>query len=220
MAGKSSLALPVSPLPDFSRKLPHLCPPWSLPNLHLRNSGRCLWTSPRPWVIFTVSSLSQPSRYCAQASLHLWVDLAMPLSSAQPCPLSSLEATYLPGPSCVSVPALHWPLPLCSACLQGRQRGSPCSAVVSLTQWAFEPDVFQKQAILHLEQHDSVFVAAHTSAGKTVVAEYAIALAQKHMTRYTCLPSLPAFLLHPSWTLPLLPPPPALPCRCEVQERG
>uniref|UniRef100_A0A8I3NUP8 Ski2 like RNA helicase n=1 Tax=Canis lupus familiaris TaxID=9615 RepID=A0A8I3NUP8_CANLF len=50
-------------------------------------------------------------------------------------------------------------------------------------QWSFEPDVFQKQAILHLERHDSVFVAAHTSAGKTVVAEYAIALAQKHMTR-------------------------------------
>ncbi|XP_005389457.1 PREDICTED: helicase SKI2W [Chinchilla lanigera] len=50
-------------------------------------------------------------------------------------------------------------------------------------QWPFEPDVFQKQAILHLEQHNSVFVAAHTSAGKTVVAEYAIALAQKHMTR-------------------------------------
>ncbi|XP_050775552.1 SKI2 subunit of superkiller complex protein isoform X2 [Gopherus flavomarginatus] len=50
-------------------------------------------------------------------------------------------------------------------------------------KWPFEPDVFQKQAILHLEKHDSVFVAAHTSAGKTVVAEYAIALAQKHMTR-------------------------------------
>lgn len=30
---------------------------------------------------------------------------------------------------------------------------------------------------------NSVFVAAHTSAGKTVVAEYAIALAEKHMTR-------------------------------------
>lgn len=30
---------------------------------------------------------------------------------------------------------------------------------------------------------DSVFVAAHTSAGKTVVAEYAIALAAKHMTK-------------------------------------
>lgn len=34
-----------------------------------------------------------------------------------------------------------------------------------------------------MEVGDSVFVAAHTSAGKTVVAEYAIALAQKHMTR-------------------------------------
>ncbi|XP_041081672.1 helicase SKI2W [Polyodon spathula] len=50
-------------------------------------------------------------------------------------------------------------------------------------KWPFELDVFQKQAILHLENHDSVFVAAHTSAGKTVVAEYAIALSQKHMTR-------------------------------------
>ena len=32
-------------------------------------------------------------------------------------------------------------------------------------------------------QGDSVFVAAHTSAGKTVVAEYAMALAAKHCTR-------------------------------------
>lgn len=101
-----------------------------------------------------------------------------------------------------------------------RQRGSPCSTVVSLTQWAFEPDVFQKQAILHLEQHDSVFVAAHTSAGKTVVAEYAIALAQKHMTRYTCLPGLLAFLLHFFSGPCLSSHPSALPCRCEVQERG
>lgn len=51
--------------------------------------------------------------------------------------------------------------------------------------------MFQKQAILHLERHDSVFVAAHTSAGKTVVAEYAIALAQKHMTRYRAPPQIP-----------------------------
>ncbi|MFT7811344.1 helicase SKI2W [Arapaima gigas] len=50
-------------------------------------------------------------------------------------------------------------------------------------KWPFELDVFQKQAILRLEAHDSIFVAAHTSAGKTVVAEYAIALSQKHMTR-------------------------------------
>ncbi|EPY85403.1 helicase SKI2W [Camelus ferus] len=65
-------------------------------------------------------------------------------------------------------------------------------------QWAFEPDVFQKQAILHLERHDSVFVAAHTSAGKTVVAEYAIALAQKHMTRYRSPPQPPPLSASPA----------------------
>uniref|UniRef100_A0A674CQ55 SKI2 subunit of superkiller complex n=1 Tax=Salmo trutta TaxID=8032 RepID=A0A674CQ55_SALTR len=50
-------------------------------------------------------------------------------------------------------------------------------------KYPFELDMFQKQAVLRLEAHESVFVAAHTSAGKTVVAEYAIALSQKHMTR-------------------------------------
>ncbi|OAA61896.1 DSHCT domain-containing protein [Niveomyces insectorum RCEF 264] len=50
-------------------------------------------------------------------------------------------------------------------------------------EWPFELDAFQKEAIYHLECGDSVFVAAHTSAGKTVVAEYAIALAQKHQTK-------------------------------------
>lgn len=49
--------------------------------------------------------------------------------------------------------------------------------------WPFELDTFQKKAIAHLENRDSVFVAAHTSAGKTVVAEYAIALSRRHMTR-------------------------------------
>lgn len=62
------------------------------------------------------------------------------------------------------------------------------SAVISrLTtlhlQYPFELDTFQKEAVYHLELGDSVFVAAHTSAGKTVVAEYAIALAERHMTR-------------------------------------
>ena len=71
----------------------------------------------------------------------------------------------------------------------------------------FELDEWQKEAIIHLErvrvelkcsriccsdclcvisvcvQNECVFVAAHTSAGKTVVAEYAIALAARHLTR-------------------------------------
>ncbi|KAF8140636.1 ATP-dependent RNA helicase [Boletus edulis] len=50
-------------------------------------------------------------------------------------------------------------------------------------KYPFDLDTFQKEAVYHLEMGDSVFVAAHTSAGKTVVAEYAIALAEKHMTR-------------------------------------
>ncbi|KAG6897960.1 hypothetical protein C0992_008350 [Termitomyces sp. T32_za158] len=50
-------------------------------------------------------------------------------------------------------------------------------------KYPFELDTFQKQAVYHLEMGNSVFVAAHTSAGKTVVAEYAISLAEKHMTR-------------------------------------
>ncbi|KAI5454433.1 Antiviral helicase ski2 [Naganishia albida] len=50
-------------------------------------------------------------------------------------------------------------------------------------KYPFELDTFQKEAVYHLEMGDSVFVAAHTSAGKTVVAEYAISLAMKHMTR-------------------------------------
>lgn len=49
--------------------------------------------------------------------------------------------------------------------------------------FSYELDTFQKQAILKLEENCNVFVAAHTSAGKTTVAEYAIALSQKHMTR-------------------------------------
>ena len=39
------------------------------------------------------------------------------------------------------------------------------------------------QAILHMERGESVFVAAHTSAGKTAVAEYAIALSQRNGTK-------------------------------------
>jgi len=49
--------------------------------------------------------------------------------------------------------------------------------------YPFELDDFQKQAVARLERGECIFVAAHTSAGKTVCAEYAIALARKHCTR-------------------------------------
>jgi superfamily II RNA helicase len=50
-------------------------------------------------------------------------------------------------------------------------------------KWKFELDPFQKQAVYLMENSECVFVAAHTSAGKTVVAEYAIALSFKHKTK-------------------------------------
>ena len=43
--------------------------------------------------------------------------------------------------------------------------------------YPFELDTFQQKAVECLERKESVLVSAHTSAGKTVVAEYAIAMA-------------------------------------------
>lgn len=47
----------------------------------------------------------------------------------------------------------------------------------------FELDEFQKRSILRLEKHQNVLVCAHTSSGKTVVAEYGIALGKRHGKR-------------------------------------
>jgi len=49
--------------------------------------------------------------------------------------------------------------------------------------YPFELDGFQKEAIGYLEKNESVLVAAHTSAGKTSVAEYAIAMALRDNQR-------------------------------------
>ena len=43
--------------------------------------------------------------------------------------------------------------------------------------YKFELDTFQRKSVEVMEAGESVMVAAHTSAGKTVVAEYAIAMA-------------------------------------------
>lgn len=88
----------------------------------------------------------------------------------------------------------HVPLPLSRAKLTGKEWAHMVDVNRKILDfkilvpdmarlWPFELDTFQKEAIYHLENGDSVFVAAHTSAGKTVVAEYAIALSAKHMTK-------------------------------------
>jgi|MDTA01.1.fsa_nt_gb ATP-dependent RNA helicase DOB1 len=54
-------------------------------------------------------------------------------------------------------------------------------------EYAFELDPFQKAAVAAIERDESVLVSAHTSAGKTVCAEYAIAtsLREKQRVIYT-----------------------------------
>ena len=49
--------------------------------------------------------------------------------------------------------------------------------------YPFTLDAFQSQAILCIENNQSVLVSAHTSAGKTVTAEYAIAMSLKAKQR-------------------------------------
>ncbi|KAG7201588.1 hypothetical protein KM043_004332 [Ampulex compressa] len=50
-------------------------------------------------------------------------------------------------------------------------------------EYKFVLDPFQKEAILCIENNQSVLVSAHTSAGKTVVAEYAIACSLREQQR-------------------------------------
>lgn len=49
--------------------------------------------------------------------------------------------------------------------------------------WPFTLDPFQKVSIASIDRGESVLVSAHTSAGKTVVAEYAIAQSLKNNQR-------------------------------------
>ena len=54
-------------------------------------------------------------------------------------------------------------------------------------EYKFELDPFQKVSVYAIQRNESVLVSAHTSAGKTVVAEYAIAqcLNRKQRVIYT-----------------------------------
>ena len=60
--------------------------------------------------------------------------------------------------------------------------GTTCSAKPARV-FPFELDPFQKCAVRCIEQNESVLVAAHTSAGKTAVADYAIALSLQNKQR-------------------------------------
>jgi ATP-dependent RNA helicase DOB1 len=53
----------------------------------------------------------------------------------------------------------------------------------AVREYKFELDPFQKAAVAAIERDESVLVSAHTSAGKTVCAEYAIATALRDQQR-------------------------------------
>uniref|UniRef100_A0A1B0DPT9 Uncharacterized protein n=1 Tax=Phlebotomus papatasi TaxID=29031 RepID=A0A1B0DPT9_PHLPP len=69
------------------------------------------------------------------------------------------------------------------AVLVDTNQAIPAATTEPALVFPFKLDNFQKHAIHQLEDHNHVFVAAHTSAGKTAVAEYAIALSLKHHTK-------------------------------------
>lgn len=59
----------------------------------------------------------------------------------------------------------------------GQRHGDPAK------EYPFVLDAFQMRSISCLERDESVLVSAHTSAGKTVIAEYAIAMALRDRQR-------------------------------------
>eukprot|EP01122_Echinamoeba_exundans_P012015 TRINITY_DN4942_c0_g1_i1.p1 TRINITY_DN4942_c0_g1~~TRINITY_DN4942_c0_g1_i1.p1 ORF type:complete len:1148 (-),score=326.50 TRINITY_DN4942_c0_g1_i1:30-3077(-) len=77
------------------------------------------------------------------------------------------ETYYPPG----------WVEPSGTAALAAANRKSPAK------QYPFQLDPFQRVSIDCLERGESVLVSAHTSAGKTVVAQYAIAMSLRDKQR-------------------------------------
>jgi hypothetical protein len=70
---------------------------------------------------------------------------------------------------------------------EGSPLPPPASARPAARQYPFALDPFQQTAVNILEAGHSVLVAAHTSAGKTVVAEYAFAMALRCCRAYGTL---------------------------------
>jgi ATP-dependent RNA helicase DOB1 len=58
---------------------------------------------------------------------------------------------------------------------EGHELPKPKPSSKPAKVYSFTLDPFQQQAVDYIEKDESVLVAAHTSAGKTAVAEYAIA---------------------------------------------
>ncbi|KAL5969837.1 Exosome RNA helicase MTR4 [Taenia solium] len=114
--------------------------------------------------------------------------LATPFFTKFPLPTKRKSRFKLPKLKTVSIPTEE-------GCLHevvlpvGLDHFSPLRPIsqAPAKTYSFKLDPFQRQAILCVENDQSVLVSAHTSAGKTVVAEYAIArsLANRQRVIYT-----------------------------------
>lgn len=62
-------------------------------------------------------------------------------------------------------------------------RATSSVPIVPAKIYPFKLDPFQQEAVNYIDRDESVLVAAHTSAGKTAVAEYAIAKSLKNKQR-------------------------------------
>ena len=107
-------------------------------------------------------------------------------------PLQRLIAPSLPGQTSSPAPAAatqqqqqqqSWAVTTPPAGWQGEFKALEASPGGLAYPFPYKLDGFQQQAIVHLEAGHDVFVAAHTSAGKTVAAVYALALATSRKTK-------------------------------------
>ena len=87
-------------------------------------------------------------------------------------------ATHAPSPSFT-----HEVLPPPDQALDPDAVLLPLPREFSAKSFPFELDPFQNKALAAIERGESVLVSAHTSAGKTVVAEYAVAMSLRDKQR-------------------------------------
>ncbi|KAL3691924.1 hypothetical protein R1sor_005575 [Riccia sorocarpa] len=101
--------------------------------------------------------------------------------SAEVKPAAELSAPLAAGVGSESITCLHdvsYPDDY-----QISEKTEPLVEKKPAKEYPFNLDPFQREAIKCLEAGESVLVSAHTSAGKTVVAEYAIAMSLRDKQR-------------------------------------
>lgn len=132
--------------------------------------------------MFSLSPTSFPFDFSSLCS----VDAAVPLAgTAKSTVVPPIVTPTDPRKAChheIAVPSLWTEEDLARNTSPARDKDEP-----PYRKYPFELDPFQKTSIKCIESGHSVLVSAHTSAGKTVIAEYSIAMAlhRKQRVIYT-----------------------------------